>query len=96
VYQARDVLALTLADSKQFPGSDALIAFGRSACGLSAARVKQVPGRVEEGVKTAQCEMRRYAEDHPDFAPAAERLSAAMERGLKRSIRAKARRSGLS
>ena len=81
------MLALTLANSKQFPGRDALTAFGRSACGLSAARVKQVLERVNEGVRATQRDMRRYANDHPDFALTAERLSAAMERGLRRSIR---------
>jgi serine/threonine-protein kinase HipA len=86
VYQSRDVLALTLANSKQFPNRDALAAFGRRACGLSAARVKLVLDRVNEGVRAAQRDMRRYAKDHQDFAPAAERLSAAMERGLRRSI----------
>jgi serine/threonine-protein kinase HipA len=87
VYQARDVLALTLANSKQFPSRAALTAFGRSACGLSAARVKQTLERVEQGVRAAQRDMRRYAKEHPEFAPAAERLSAAWERGLGRSIR---------
>jgi len=88
VYQPRDVLALTLADSKQFPSRGALTAFGRSACGLSAARVKQVLERVNEGVMAAQRDLRRYAKNQQDFAPTAERLSAAMERGLRRSIRA--------
>jgi serine/threonine-protein kinase HipA len=86
VYQPRDVLALTLAGSKRFPSRDGLTAFGRSACGLSAARVRRVLDQVNEGVRTAQRDMRRYAKDHKDFAPAAERLSAAMERGLERSI----------
>ena len=87
VYQPRDVLALTLANSKQFPSRDALVSFGRSACGLSAARVKQVLERVHEGVKAAQRDMHDYAKNHRDFAPTAERLAAAMERGLNRSIR---------
>jgi serine/threonine-protein kinase HipA len=87
VYQPRDVLALTLADSKQVPSRNTLTAFGRSACGLSAARIKRVLERVNEGVGAAQRDMRRYAKDHADFALAAERLSAAMERGLSRSIR---------
>ena len=88
VYQPHDVLALTLANSKQFPSRDALTAFGRSACGLGAARVKQVLERVNEGVMAALRDMRRYAKDHRDFAPTAERLSTAMQRGLRRSIRA--------
>jgi serine/threonine-protein kinase HipA len=87
VYQPRDVLALTLAHSKQFPSRETLMAFGRSSCGLSAARVKQVLERVYEGVKAAQRDMHHYAKHHPDFSPTAERLSAAMERGLNRSIR---------
>jgi serine/threonine-protein kinase HipA len=87
VYQARDVLALTLANSKQFPSRAALTAFGRSACGLGAARVRQVLERVEQGIRAAQRDMRRYVKEHPDFAPTAGRLSAAWERGLGRSIR---------
>jgi serine/threonine-protein kinase HipA len=87
IYQARDVLALTLANSKQFPSRAALTAFGRSACGLSAARVKQVLEQVEQGVRAAQRDMRRYAKEYLDFAPAAERMSAVWERALGRSIR---------
>lgn len=86
VYQPKDVLALTLANSKQFPSRDALTAFGRRACNLSAASVRQVLERVKEGVTAAQRDMRRYAKDQPDFAPTAKLLSAAMERGLGRSI----------
>ena len=62
------------------------MSFGRSACGLSAARVRQVLERVHVGVNAAQHDMHRYAKDYRDFAPTAERLSAAMDRGISRSI----------
>jgi hypothetical protein len=45
--------------SKQFPSRAALTAFGRSGCGLSAGRMKQVLERVEQGVRAAQRDMRR-------------------------------------
>jgi serine/threonine-protein kinase HipA len=87
VYRARDVMALELGASKAFPERGRLIAFGRQACALSSARVSGVMQRVEHGASTAQVLIRRYTKQHPDFSHAGQRLSAAIERGLTRSIR---------
>jgi serine/threonine-protein kinase HipA len=87
VYHARDVMALQLGGSKAFPDLSRLIAFGRQACGLTASRVKQVLDRVEHGVGAAQAEIRHYTKEHHAFSKAGKHLLAAMERGLRRSIR---------
>jgi serine/threonine-protein kinase HipA len=86
LYHRRDVLALTLGDSKAFPGSVQLTTFGRQACGLGKARVEALLARVGTGVRKAMREIARYQAAHPDFAAAAKLLLAAFERGLRRSI----------
>lgn len=87
VYRARDVMALELGGSKAFPERGRLIAFGRQACVLSSARVSSVLQRVEQGASTAQALIRKYTKQHPDFSNAGKHLTAAIERGLTRSIR---------
>ena len=87
VYRARDVMALELGGSKAFPERGRLVAFGRQACALSAARVSSVLQRVEQGASAAQAQIRKYAKQHPAFSDAGKRLNAAIERGLMRSIR---------
>jgi serine/threonine-protein kinase HipA len=87
VYRARDVMALELGGSKAFPARGRLIAFGRQACALSSARVSSVLQRVEQGASTAQVLIRKYTKQHPDFSNAGKHLTAAIERGLTRSIR---------
>jgi serine/threonine-protein kinase HipA len=87
VYRARDVMALELGGSKAFPERGRLIAFGRQACVLSSARVSSVLQRVEQGASTAKALIRKYTKQHPDFSNAGKHLTAAIERGLTRSIR---------
>jgi serine/threonine-protein kinase HipA len=87
VYRAGDIMALELGGTKSFPARNRLIAFGRQACGMTSSRVKHVLQQVENGVHTAQAEIRKYMREHRDFSKAAEHLLAAMERGLNRSIR---------
>jgi serine/threonine-protein kinase HipA len=85
-YQRRDVLALTLADSKDFPDRKRLRQFGRRACGLSEARVTQLMDAVAQGVKRAITDMRRYAGKRPDFEKTRKHLIAAFGRGMSRSL----------
>lgn len=92
-YQPRDVLALTLGDSKAFPARAALVAFGRSACGLSQASVDEALARVETGVDEACSEIHRFAQGRADFSQTAESLQRVFQRGLDRSIRAPRSRS---
>jgi serine/threonine-protein kinase HipA len=87
VYHARDVMALELGGNKAFPERNRLIAFGRQACGLTSSRVKDVLHKVEYGVLAAQAEIRKYMREHRAFSKAGKHLLAAMERGLRRSIR---------
>ena len=50
-YRPRDVLALTLNGTKQYPSQQELLQFGRQACGLSKAGVDAVVQRVVAGVE---------------------------------------------
>jgi serine/threonine-protein kinase HipA len=84
LYQARDVLALTLADSKSFPDRKRLTTFAHTACNLSAARAIDLLDRVVAGIKRAIKDVRRYAKQHADFVPAAARLIAVFESGTAR------------
>jgi serine/threonine-protein kinase HipA len=84
LYQARDVLALTLADSKSFPDRKRLTTFAHTACNLNAARAIDLLDRVVAGIKRAIKDVRRYAKQHADFLPAAARLIAAFESGTAR------------
>jgi serine/threonine-protein kinase HipA len=84
LYQARDVLALTLADSKSFPDRKRLTTFAHTACNLNAARTIDLLDRVVAGIKRAIKDVRRYAKQHADFVPSAARLIAAFESGTAR------------
>jgi hypothetical protein len=84
LYQARDVLALTLADSKSFPDRKRLTTFAYTACNLNSARTIDLLDRVVTGLKRAIKEIRGYSKQHSDFAPAGARLIAAFEDGAAR------------
>jgi serine/threonine-protein kinase HipA len=79
LYQPRDVLALTLGDSKTFPDRKRLAAFAHTACKLSKARTLELLDRVVAGVKLGIKDVHRYSKEHTDFAPAGARLIAAFE-----------------
>jgi hypothetical protein len=86
LYQARDVLALTLGDSKSFPDRKRLVTFANTACNLSKARTLELLDRVVAGVKLGIKDVRRYSKEHTDFAPAGTRLVAALESGTARIV----------
>jgi hypothetical protein len=77
--QPRDVLALTLGESKSFPNRKRLAAFAHTACKLSTARTLEPLDRVVAGVKLGIRDVRGYSKEHADFAPAGARLLAAFE-----------------
>ena len=81
LYHARDVLALTLSDSKSFPDRKRLTAFARSSCGLGAARTIELLNDVTTGIKRAIQDLRRYVKKHSDFEGPAAKLIAAFEHG---------------
>jgi serine/threonine-protein kinase HipA len=85
-YQRRDVLALTLGDSKDFPDRKRLRHFGRGACGLSEARVTRLMNDVIRGIKRAIADLRRYASRRKDFQRTSTHLIATFTRGITRSL----------
>jgi serine/threonine-protein kinase HipA len=81
LYYARDVLALTLGDSKSFPDRKRLIRFAHSSCGVGAARTTELLNNVMTGIKRAIQDLRRYIKKHTDFEGPAGKLIAAFEHG---------------
>jgi serine/threonine-protein kinase HipA len=86
VYNARDVLALTLGGSKEFPDRAGLADFGRRACSLSKRQVDETLAKVRAAVQRACLEIRDYVSEHGDFAAAGNLLISTFERGVRRSI----------
>jgi serine/threonine-protein kinase HipA len=81
LYQAHDVLALTLDDSKSFPNRKRLATFAHTTCNLTGATAADLLDRVVAGVRRAVKDIRRYSREHSDFASAGAKLIAAFERG---------------
>jgi serine/threonine-protein kinase HipA len=81
LYQAHDVLALTLDDSKSFPNRERLTTFAHTTCNLTGATAADLLNRVLAGVRRAVKDIRRYSREHSDFASAGAKLIAAFERG---------------
>ena len=82
-YMPKDILALELQGSKQYPGRKQLIRFARASCGLSSQVVAEVLGEVENGVEAALDEMAIYAKARPDFKPTADYLTRVFRHGLE-------------
>lgn len=83
-YLRRDTLALTLDGSKQFPDRAQLIKFIRCVTGKSERAATQLLEPVVNGVNEAITRAKSYAREHRDAQPFADRLIAAMRRGLER------------
>lgn len=88
-YRRRDVLALTLNDTKAFADRATLLRFGRRACNLTQAHCGKSLQAIEAGVRRAIRELRAFSKQHPDFRAAGDRLIEIFTRGLQRSITAK-------
>jgi len=83
-YQPRDVLALTLGNSKSFPSRATLTAFARESCQLTASEIAKLLDRVAAGVSAAIAEIREACGTHADFAQAGAHFIKIFERGLAR------------
>ena len=81
-YNPRDILALALNGTKQYPTRHALLQFGRQACGLSKAGVDAVVEQVIAGVRQALIDMQTYTQDHPDFEMTMTHLAAVFAGGI--------------
>jgi serine/threonine-protein kinase HipA len=86
LYNARDVLALTLRGLKEFPDRARLETFGRLACSLTQRQVNEVLARVQAGARKACAEIGKYSTKNVDFTGAGDLLIAAFEHGVDRSI----------
>lgn len=84
LYNPRDVLALTLDDSKELPDRRRIVAFGRRACGLAARDCVDILARVGGGVTKTIPRIRALATKQRAFERAAKRLVAVFERGARR------------
>ncbi len=83
-YNPRDVLALSLAGSKEFPNRSRLSDFGRRDCRLGKKKVDDLLEGVCSGVERAITEIQDYMKSNDDFASAGKHLIATFERGLRR------------
>jgi len=83
-YIPRDTLALTLNGSKTFPDRAGLLRFIRHVTGKNAAAAGDVIDQVAVGVQAAVGEATGYASRHADASKFAEKLKAALTRGLNR------------
>lgn len=86
VYKGNDIMGLLLGGSKAWPKRRMLVQFGRSSCSLSEARCNELLGRVHDGMRRGMAELVEYRSSHPEFEVVGERMVAAWEAGLARSI----------
>lgn len=86
VYKGNDIMGLLLGGSKAWPKRKMLVQFGRSSCGLTEARCNELLGKVHDGMRHAMRELAEYRSTHPEFEVVGEKMIAAWEAGLARSI----------
>ena len=83
-YSPRDIMALSMDDSKQFPDRARLLKFVRQVTGKSAKAAQELLDQVRSGVEAAQKHANDYRRQYADSARFVERLSAVMKEGMKR------------
>lgn len=83
-YQPRDILALTLDGTKEFPSRETLVSFGRRSCEMTPAETAEALDRVAAGVEKAISELREAARQLAGFDEPARRFIQAFERGIRR------------
>ena len=86
VYNAGDVLALTLGGTKRWPTAKALLNFGRTHCNITAERARQLLADVATGVLRAMHELNSYMRAHPQFREVGMAMLAEWEKGLRLSV----------
>jgi serine/threonine-protein kinase HipA len=83
-YMPRDIMALTMDDSKQFPDRARLLRFVRHVTGKSDKSAQELLEQVRQGVKVAQQHADDYGSQHADAARFVARLGAVMKAGMMR------------
>lgn len=82
-YMPKDILALELGESKNYPTRKQLVKFARQSCGLSSQNTETILANVAAGVEKALIEMQVYTKHHPEFQSHAEYLAAVFSQGLR-------------
>ncbi|HDZ57247.1 MAG TPA: type II toxin-antitoxin system HipA family toxin [Pseudomonas xinjiangensis] len=85
-YKQRDIMALSLAGSKNWPKHKLLYQFGRIACGLTDSQVTLALEQVADGISKAAVELREHIEHNEQFKVIGERMLAAWDWGTMRCL----------
>jgi serine/threonine-protein kinase HipA len=83
-YSPRDIMALSMEESKQFPDRARLSKFVRQVTGKSAKAAQELLDQVRLGVEVAQQHADDYGREHADAARFVERLSEVFQAGTVR------------
>lgn len=81
-YMPKDVLALEIDGSKQYPTRKQLVQFARQSCGLTNRNAEVILAQVAIGVEKALAEMQAYSEKTPDFQRVEKHLANVFSKGL--------------
>ena len=82
VYDPGDMLALTLAGKKHWPGKRQIVDFGAGSCTLTRPEASRAYEECAAAVKGVLEELREYTRETPDFGTVGNRMLASWESGL--------------
>lgn len=82
-YIPRDIPALSLGGSKKWWSKATLRAFGVSHCGLSKSKIEKTFNAVTFAVTETMSDIRRYADEHPEFRNIAAKMEIEWGKGLE-------------
>ncbi|MEG5266870.1 type II toxin-antitoxin system HipA family toxin [Pseudomonas sp. JDS28PS106] len=85
-YKPKDIMAMFLAGSKNWPKHKLLFEFGRRSCQISENRCRDLVEQVAEGISKARGELLEYLRDHASFELIGTRMLNEWERGIQRSL----------
>lgn len=81
-YIPRDIPALSLGGAKRWWTKTALGKFAVAHCGLSQGKIAKIIAAVTDAVQETTADIRRYANEHPEFREVASRMLAEWEKGI--------------
>jgi serine/threonine-protein kinase HipA len=87
-YLPKDIMALTLNGSTQWPSAKQLQRLGETRAAGTPSRVRLILERIAQAMIDTSVELRSYSEDYPDFRVVGERMLDEWERGIAFSLRA--------
>jgi serine/threonine-protein kinase HipA len=87
VYLAKDRQALTMNGATEWPTAKELRRLGETRAGCTPARIREILQRIDQALVETADDVRRYAEEHPEFAQIGERMLREWEQGSVTSLR---------